>query len=150
MNPGRCDKQGTLAKPLEYLCVESKRGGAPETSHRQWEGRSHARIPPCVEERNYYSDRKCPLRTKRERKSNKTLHLVALWHYFSSADKKAGGYKSFQSEKEKCKKKKVAYKGKRGHTVLVRVVIVTEQGLRTVCGLRAGHRAVGPEPPSLW
>ena len=46
--------------------------------------------------------------------------------------------------------KKVAYKGKRGHTVLVNVVIVTEQGLRTVCGLRAGDRAVGTEPPSLW
>ena len=116
LNPGRCDEQGTLAKPLEYLCVESKRGGAPETSHRQWEGRSHARIPPCVEERNYYSDRKCPLRTKRERKSNKTLHLVALWHNFSSADKKAGGYKSFQSEKEKCKKKKLPIKEREAYS----------------------------------
>ena len=65
-------------------------------------------------------------------------------------DKKAGGYKSFQSEKENARKKKAAYKGKRDHTVLVNVVIVTEQGLRTVCGLGSGDRAVGTEPPTFW
>lgn len=106
--------------PLENLLVDSKRRGAPETRHRQWEGGNNARTCPCTEERSKCSDGKGlqstkhnEWGTKREKKPTPSCTVV---QFQNGVDKREGNVKAFW-EWEKKRKKNVSYKGRRDNGV---------------------------------